>query len=557
MTPTTPRTDMTTPTPPAAEPGDAPDARAGMRWWNALTEPERAAALAALPPGTSVADAWAQAKREALDAVQAALDAAAQPAPQGERAAFRAWVDTGVYIAAKAASDDDPGWDNYFVRDLLNSDETEEIAWVGYQAGRASLATPSAASQPPTGDNALWRHVKTGGIYESLMVALRESDRAPLIVYRNVETGQVWARPATEFNDGRFVLHARADTASQPTPEQTVAAADGYAWVPRAMTQAQEDAAARELTACGEDYRDAELRGYVRASYAAAVEIAMRGAALDHMADNARALGLDYGDGAPDAAEAAPVQAGPSNDDIDALLDALTTETVEHPDIDADRTRGIVRQWLARYGSQPVEPFQARVRPWLLTCFGAEIAADKQERSHRFLEEALELVQACRCTASEAHQLVEYVFGRPVGEPAQEVGGVMVTLAALCLAHGLDMHAEAETELARIWAKVDQIRAKQAAKPKHSPLPVSQPAAGQDAQARDVAPLFDDAPADRELLRRVVRYVVQRRGHRARWVAVSDAFALGSTYSARLCRAFGIDPDGKVGRLAADATPGA
>ncbi len=115
--------------------------------------------------------------------------------------------------------------------------------------------------------------------------------------------------------------------------------------------------------------------------------------------------------------------------------------------------------------------FQQRVQPWMLACFGAEISADKAERNHRFIEEALELVQATGCTADEAHQLVDYVYGSPVGEPAQEVGGVMVTLAALCLAHGMDMHNAGETELARIWTKVEQIRAKQAAKPKHSPLP--------------------------------------------------------------------------------------
>ncbi len=115
--------------------------------------------------------------------------------------------------------------------------------------------------------------------------------------------------------------------------------------------------------------------------------------------------------------------------------------------------------------------FQARVQPWLLACFGELIAGDREERNHRFLEEALELVQASGCSASEAHQLVDYVYGRPVGEPAQEVGGVMVTLAALCLANGLDMHTAAETELARIWTMVEKIRAKQAAKPKHSPLP--------------------------------------------------------------------------------------
>lgn len=111
--------------------------------------------------------------------------------------------------------------------------------------------------------------------------------------------------------------------------------------------------------------------------------------------------------------------------------------------------------------------FQARVQPWMLACFGAQIAANRNERNYRFLEEALELVQVCGCTHEEAHQLVDYVFGRPAGEVRQEVGGVMVTLAALCLAHGIDMHAAAETELERIWTKVEQIRAKQAAKPKH------------------------------------------------------------------------------------------
>lgn len=115
--------------------------------------------------------------------------------------------------------------------------------------------------------------------------------------------------------------------------------------------------------------------------------------------------------------------------------------------------------------------FQSRVQPWLHDCFGSEIANNAVERNHRFLEEALELVQACACTQDEAHQLVDYVYGRPVGEKYQEVGGVMVTLAALCLAQQLDMHACGETELARIWTKVKQIRAKQAAKPKHSPLP--------------------------------------------------------------------------------------
>lgn len=125
------------------------------------------------------------------------------------------------------------------------------------------------------------------------------------------------------------------------------------------------------------------------------------------------------------------------------------------------------------------DSFQSRVEPWLLACFGETIAGDKVERNHRFLEEALELVQSCGCTQSEAHQLVDYVFSRPVGDPPQETGGVMVTLAALCRAQGLNMHEAGDVELARIWTKVEAIRAKQAAKPKHSPLPqvATQPAA--------------------------------------------------------------------------------
>jgi len=127
--------------------------------------------------------------------------------------------------------------------------------------------------------------------------------------------------------------------------------------------------------------------------------------------------------------------------------------------------------------------FQSRVKPWLMKCFGEKISADKSERNHRFLEEALELVQACGCTDNEAHQLVDYVYGRDVGEVNQEVGGVMVTLAAHCLAHGVDMHKEGETELARVWTMVEKIRAKQAAKPKHSPLPQYTAADGFDEDA--------------------------------------------------------------------------
>ena len=115
--------------------------------------------------------------------------------------------------------------------------------------------------------------------------------------------------------------------------------------------------------------------------------------------------------------------------------------------------------------------YQEHVDAWMLACFGLEISVDKIERNHRFLGKSLGLVQANGCTRDEAHQLVDYVFGRPVGEVRQEVGAVMLTLAALCNATGIVLPREADKELARAWNKIDVIRAKQAAKPKHSPLP--------------------------------------------------------------------------------------
>lgn len=119
--------------------------------------------------------------------------------------------------------------------------------------------------------------------------------------------------------------------------------------------------------------------------------------------------------------------------------------------------------------------FQTWVRNWVVDCFGKEVADNKEERNHRFLEEALELFQSLGGTQQEANLLVEYVFNRPLGEPSQEVGGVATTLAALCSANELDLSGCAFKELARITSPemIDKIRRKQATKPASSPLPGS------------------------------------------------------------------------------------
>ena len=58
----------------------------------------------------------------------------------------------------------------------------------------------------------------------------------------------------------------------------------------------------------------------------------------------------------------------------------------------------------------------------------------------------------------------------------------------------------------------------------------------------DAMPLHDYSDAD--LVRRAVRNARSSKpGPVARWVAVKDTFALGSTYARDLCRLHNCDPD--------------
>jgi hypothetical protein len=116
---------------------------------------------------------------------------------------------------------------------------------------------------------------------------------------------------------------------------------------------------------------------------------------------------------------------------------------------------------------------QEKVDMWVTACFGEKIRNDKIERIHRFLEEAIELAQSLDCPVEDVHELADYVYGREVGDPFQEVGGVVTTLAALCNANNLNVNDAAEAELARITSPeiMEKIRIKQLQKPKFGPLP--------------------------------------------------------------------------------------
>lgn len=109
--------------------------------------------------------------------------------------------------------------------------------------------------------------------------------------------------------------------------------------------------------------------------------------------------------------------------------------------------------------------FQVRCLKWILSWLNSKLVWNKQERNQRFLEEALELVQSLDMDRKTAHELVDYVFGRPKGEPKQELGGVMNTLAILAETNSMSMWQDAETELTRCWNNVEKIKEKQKLKP--------------------------------------------------------------------------------------------
>lgn len=111
-------------------------------------------------------------------------------------------------------------------------------------------------------------------------------------------------------------------------------------------------------------------------------------------------------------------------------------------------------------------------------CFGEGPATpqngkDLMTRNGRFFEEACELAQSNGMTQREAIAQVVYTFNRPVGRPGQEIGGVMVTLAALANNLNLWIDVLAQIELDRIssLSMIEHIRAKQATKPRFGTLP--------------------------------------------------------------------------------------
>lgn len=113
----------------------------------------------------------------------------------------------------------------------------------------------------------------------------------------------------------------------------------------------------------------------------------------------------------------------------------------------------------------PATSFQQRVWEWFKACFGSAGLTDHAQRDFRFFEEATELIQARgNMSEEEAIAMVRSVYAKPAGKTYQEIGGVATTFAMLCNSADIDQEHAADTELLRVWGKIDEIREKQKSK---------------------------------------------------------------------------------------------
>ena len=105
---------------------------------------------------------------------------------------------------------------------------------------------------------------------------------------------------------------------------------------------------------------------------------------------------------------------------------------------------------------------QSKVLAWVHRAFGKDSV---RQRALRLLEEAAEAYQAAGGDETMAIRLMSYVFGRPVGDLPQEIGGVGVTLLALAATAEISADDEEQRELTRVLSKpVEHFAARNAAK---------------------------------------------------------------------------------------------
>lgn len=247
-----------------------------------------------------------------------------------------------------------------------------------------------------------YRHVKRGSSYTLLGRAELQSSTAlsegtVLAIYADRDCERLWARPVSEFFDGRFV-----DESCE----------FGLVYRPRHY----DDWGTIR-------FANGDMFGTVRLNLDAKVLARHRRENTDPYEKAARRLIESY------YADNFPAQK------LDIDISAIQYLWIEKQR--RDRRQLAMLEWAHRtFGG--IENFD----PCAI-----------EERARRFLEEAIELCQAVGVTREDTATVADYVFGRAPGQPAQEIGGVMVTLACLAEVLGESVCAAELTEWERVQSK--------------------------------------------------------------------------------------------------------
>jgi hypothetical protein len=124
-----------------------------------------------------------------------------------------------------------------------------------------------------------------------------------------------------------------------------------------------------------------------------------------------------------------------------------------------------------------VRTYQERVAEAHHALF-ADDPTDIEERRDRYAEESNEVLQAFGMSREDMHKLVDYTWGRPVGEHDKEIGAALVTLTSLCVVAGVDLMSCGEAELEKLQRPetIARIRAKRSTRHGRGPLPGVDPA---------------------------------------------------------------------------------
>lgn len=173
-----------------------------------------------------------------------------------------------------------------------------------------------------------------------------------------------------------------------------------------------------------------DLREYIGGTEAAIVDLEIEDATVDEMNAAPIILRLDDGD--------------------ELYLGNMSDATFD------DHGDSLALVIDATLGSKPEPERECRQRAittWARACFGDEQATSLPQRAVRLLEEAIEAYQAAGGSREMAAELVDFVFKRPPGTLAQELGGVSVCLLVMASAMGRTADGLEVDEVERVMAK--------------------------------------------------------------------------------------------------------